>query len=324
MKVCKASVGTEKSRQKSVGDTNTELLWRSILVVLSKPLSWFITRTEIYTTTGLITCNLRIAPTMLVNTLRVALGGLARRAFITVSAFLKKTVRFAVKGSSQETTDHGRNTPRRALNLAGKNSGTPSHRDTALSVNRRSNRGGTRPVLSTVLTGLGSRKTLKSIVGSATVLVVSVLTLGVSYPEPKFLAVANDLAPPPVTAVKPSPVVIQRTVQVEQSEAPVASPAPVQDVQVGGGAGYIMPGNNCVACVMALTGRAQSGNAGSHVPAFSTPRVGAIMIWYPGEQGASGAGHVGVVVSVNSDGSVEIAHCNWPSQTTFASTGKFY
>lgn len=48
------------------------------------------------------------------------------------------------------------------------------------------------------------------------------------------------------------------------------------------------------------------------------------MIFYPGEQGASGAGHVGVVVGIHG-GMISLAHCNWGGgQTTFRSTGKFW
>lgn len=92
-----------------------------------------------------------------------------------------------------------------------------------------------------------------------------------------------------------------------------------------GGGGYMLPGYNCVACVIQLTGRGQNGNAGQWIPSHSTPRVGDIMIFYPGEQGASWAGHVAVVQGINSNGTINVAHCNWGSgQTTFYSTGKFW
>lgn len=91
------------------------------------------------------------------------------------------------------------------------------------------------------------------------------------------------------------------------------------------GNGFIMSGNNCVACVHQMTGRRQNGDAGRWRPSHSSPRVGDIMIFWPGEQGASGAGHVGVVKGVNADGTVSIAHCAWyGGQTTFYSTGKFW
>lgn len=91
------------------------------------------------------------------------------------------------------------------------------------------------------------------------------------------------------------------------------------------GNGSIMRGNNCVQCVYQMTGRRQNGNAGQWQASSSTPWVGAIMIWRPGEQGAHSAGHVGVVKGINSDGTVSIAHCAWSGgQTTFHSTGKFW
>lgn len=125
-----------------------------------------------------------------------------------------------------------------------------------------------------------------------------------------------------IPEVKPTPIVIERVVR-EPSVPEVATIAP--QGATGGSGGYIMAGFNCVQCANQLTGRAQNGNAGNHVPSSSTPWIGAIMIFYPGEQGAGFAGHVGVVVGINNDGSVNLAHCNWSSgETTFASTGKFY
>jgi surface antigen len=43
-----------------------------------------------------------------------------------------------------------------------------------------------------------------------------------------------------------------------------------------------------------------------------TPSVGAVISWPPGQYGASGVGHVGVVTQVYGDGTVQILHENWP------------
>lgn len=144
-------------------------------------------------------------------------------------------------------------------------------------------------------------------------------------PTPSPEPTRGDTQREKVGTIKLKPIVITRVVRVKAKPQETASAPPRSPAGPGGSSGFIMPGFNCVACVQALTGRAQSGNAGSHAPSFSTPRVGAIMIWYPGEQGAGPAGHVGVVKGINPDGSVNIAHCNWGGgQTVFASTGKFY
>jgi surface antigen len=44
----------------------------------------------------------------------------------------------------------------------------------------------------------------------------------------------------------------------------------------------------------------------------TVPSVGAIMVWPPGYAGASSSGHVGVVASVNGNGTVLVRHENWP------------
>lgn len=130
-----------------------------------------------------------------------------------------------------------------------------------------------------------------------------------------FLAVTKPEAlgpplPPPKAVVVPAPT-------------PVVSTPPAAPQAAVGGRGYILPGLNCVACVRAMTGRSQNGNAGQWRASSSTPWIGAIMIFRPGEQGASGAGHVGVVVGINGN-RISLAHCNWPGQTEFRSTGKFF
>lgn len=178
-----------------------------------------------------------------------------------------------------------------------------------------------------MLKNLEQKVTLKAklwqLVLAIGVLLAAFLALGSSHSEPQFKAYATSLKP---QVVEPSqkplkPVIISKVEKV--ATLPPDAPRPSTEAQTGG-LGYIMPGSNCVACANALTGRAQNGNAGSHIPTHSTPKVGDIMIWFPGEQGAGAAGHVGVVVGVQGS-TVQIAHCNWGGgQTSFASTGKFY
>lgn len=96
-----------------------------------------------------------------------------------------------------------------------------------------------------------------------------------------------------------------------------------------GGGNNPYPFGQCTWYVYSATGRGQNGNAGTWGAASSTPGVGKIMIWRPGEQGASYAGHVGVVIGV-SGSNVTIRHMNWGgafgqvTTGTFQSTGKFY
>jgi surface antigen len=47
-------------------------------------------------------------------------------------------------------------------------------------------------------------------------------------------------------------------------------------------------------------------------PVDGMPAPGTIMVWPAGAYGASGVGHVGVVVSVNGNGTVVVRHENWP------------
>jgi surface antigen len=112
------------------------------------------------------------------------------------------------------------------------------------------------------------------------------------------------------------------------SAAPSASPNSGPVVGVSHRSGNPYPFGQCTWYVYDATGRGQNGNAGSWRATSSTPGVGKIMIWRPGEQGASGAGHVGVVVGVSGN-TVTIRHMNWNgfgvvSTGTFQSTGKFY
>jgi surface antigen len=44
----------------------------------------------------------------------------------------------------------------------------------------------------------------------------------------------------------------------------------------------------------------------------NTPSAGAVMVWPAGYFGASGIGHVGVVVEVRDDGFLLVRHENWP------------
>lgn len=149
------------------------------------------------------------------------------------------------------------------------------------------------------------------------------LTMGATSkaPAPPFVAHAQSLAPSPLPLKSPVAVVETRTVR---SASPVVKPASQPVVANLGGLGFIMPGSNCVACVKAMTGRSQNGNAGTWKASHSTPQVGDIMIWRPGQQGAGSAGHVGVVRGIK-NGKVQIAHCNWGGgQTEFYSTGLFW
>ncbi len=118
-----------------------------------------------------------------------------------------------------------------------------------------------------------------------------------------------------------------------QAAAPSSAPSPGSGSGGGSVSGY-SGGNNpypygqCTWYAYNATGRGQNGNAGTWRPTSSTPGVGKIMIWSPGEQGASGAGHVGVVIGVSGN-TVTIRHMNWRgvgvvSVETFRSTGKFY
>lgn len=98
---------------------------------------------------------------------------------------------------------------------------------------------------------------------------------------------------------------------------------------IGGGGNNPYPFGQCTWYVYDATGRGQNGNAGTWGATSSTPAAGKIMIWRPGEQGASFAGHVGVVIGVSGN-NVTIRHMNWGGafgQVTtgkFTSTGKFY
>lgn len=149
---------------------------------------------------------------------------------------------------------------------------------------------------------------------------LSCLTLGASpiYPKPVLIAKAQTLNPAPIPPEKPTAIVYEETLPQAQN-----TPQTTAQAASGGTSGRILRGNNCVACVKAMTGRGQNGNAGQWRASSSTPWIGAIMIFYAGEQGASGAGHVGVVTGIHGN-QIELAHCNWQGQTTFYSTGKFW
>lgn len=161
-------------------------------------------------------------------------------------------------------------------------------------------------------------------IGKAILLgMVVMLSLGsaqASGPSHKLVA-QSTLKPVQINQAPQKPAVVQE--RIVKASIPSTPKQPVAAVS-GGGKGYVMPGNNCVVCVRALTGRSQNGNAGTWKASSSTPTIGAIMIWRPGQGGASSAGHVGVVRGINPDGTVEIAHCNWSGQTRFASTGLFW
>lgn len=115
------------------------------------------------------------------------------------------------------------------------------------------------------------------------------------------------------------------------SARPSAGPTPSSG---GGSVSSVRGGSNpypygqCTWLVYDMTGRGQNGNAGTWRPTSSTPAVGKIMIWRAGEAGATGAGHVAVVVGVNGN-QVTVREMNWNgwgvvSTRTTASTGKFY
>lgn len=147
------------------------------------------------------------------------------------------------------------------------------------------------------------------------------LSLGLTSAEPVhrpiLVAKASTLNPGPYVPPEPPAVVETRVIQAPAGSTPIAA-------SEGGRSGYLLRGGNCVVCVKAMTGRSQGGNAGTWRPTSSVPWIGAIMIFRPGEQGASGAGHVGVVVGIHGN-KISVAHCNWGGgQTEFYSTGKFF
>lgn len=151
-----------------------------------------------------------------------------------------------------------------------------------------------------------------------------VLTMGTQpVNPPKYVARTATLTPAPISQTPVEPVV--KTEVVKDVPAPIEPPITAKTPQIAGGSGYMMSGSNCVVCVRAMTGRGQTGNAGTWRASSSTPSIGAVMIFAPGEQGAGGVGHVAVVRGINPDGSISVAHCNWGSgQTTFRTTGKFW
>lgn len=148
---------------------------------------------------------------------------------------------------------------------------------------------------------------------------VTVLMLGANGEDPKMVYRAQTLYPQPVQSVPVSPVVKQEVVNAPSPTPEIKAP---ENPSSGG---YVAGGSNCVAFVCAMApGLCQQGNAGTWSANSSTPSVGAVMIFRPGQQGASGYGHVGVVTGVNGN-TVSLAHANWRSgQTTFQSTGNFY
>lgn len=139
------------------------------------------------------------------------------------------------------------------------------------------------------------------------------LVLGAAPTDtPKFVARAETLSPAPIESVKPEPIV--KTVSVQDAPKLVT----------GGTPGYVGGGNNCVTFVCSISSLCQQGNAGTWGANSSVPSIGAVMIFRPGQQGAGSAGHVGIVTGINPDGSINLAHANWPGQTVFSSTGNFY
>lgn len=138
-------------------------------------------------------------------------------------------------------------------------------------------------------------------------------------PPTALVAKASTLTPQPFVAAPSTPLVYAEVVYASTPTASYISPQ-----SASGGLGYMLGGSNCVACVRQMTGRSQNGNAGTWVASHSTPHVGDIMIFRPGQQGAGSQGHVGVVTGVHGN-MVSLAHCNWGgSQTEFYSTGLFW
>ena len=162
------------------------------------------------------------------------------------------------------------------------------------------------------------------------VIVAAALTLGtaggnVQSANNKLIATTPTLVPRPYIATAPTtPVIVQTAPTPTQTAKTPQRPSDGPTGISGSLVGAILPGNNCVACVRAMTGRSQNGNAGTWRASHSTPRVGDIMIWRPGQQGAGSAGHVGVVVGIKGN-KVIVRHCNWGGgQTEFYSTGLFW
>lgn len=152
---------------------------------------------------------------------------------------------------------------------------------------------------------------------------IAALVMGATTDKPaRFVARAATLNPAPIVTT-PSEPVVQQTV-----EGGAESPTPAKQGAAGvsgGSRGYVARGGNCVTFVCSMApGLCQRGNAGSWRANSSTPSIGAVMIFRPGQQGASGAGHVGIVTGINSNGTINLAHANWYGQTTFYSTGLFY
>lgn len=148
---------------------------------------------------------------------------------------------------------------------------------------------------------------------------VTVLMLGASGEDPKMVYRTNTLTPAPIQSPETAPVV--KTEVITETNTPVVSEAP----STAKTPETTASGNNCVSFVCAMApGLCQQGNAGTWRSNSSNPSVGAVMIFRPGQQGASGYGHVGLVTSV-SGSTVTLAHANWSGgQTTFQSTGNFY
>lgn len=160
------------------------------------------------------------------------------------------------------------------------------------------------------------RKKLLSTLG---VTIFVVLTLGVSNDPNSYVGKTNTLNPPPYVST-PAPIV-EATV--------VRAPAPVRKAvgATSGGStvGYAGMGGQCTDYIrMVAPGLAQNGNAGTWRANSSTPTIGSVMIWRPGQMGANSYfGHVALVVGIKSNGMIVVKHWNWPNQTIFPSTGNF-
>lgn len=141
--------------------------------------------------------------------------------------------------------------------------------------------------------------------------------------QPVYRAYAASLHPAPIVEQPP----VEPVVKVEVVDSPTPPKTATTGVSgaTGGSRGYLAPGNNCVTFVCRMApGLCQNGNAGTWRANSSAPSLGAVMIFRPGQLGAGFAGHVGIVVGINGNGTVNLAHANCPfCPTTYPSTGLF-
>lgn len=137
---------------------------------------------------------------------------------------------------------------------------------------------------------------------------------------------AEGIASMSENGASPSP---STSPNVASSPRPAARPSAPAMASASSVRGNVYPYGQCTWYVYSVTGRGQSGNAGTWRATSSTPAVGKIMISRPGQMGAGGAGHVSLVIGVNGN-SVTVREMNWNGGPgvvgthTQASTGMFY